>query len=112
VPKATFALDHVDHELLDLLQRDSGRTLRELGELVSLSPSAVQRRIYRYRRHGVIAREVAQLDPGRLPAALLAVCLVTLERESAGCIRRSASGCSPPARCSRSTTSPASGTTS
>jgi DNA-binding Lrp family transcriptional regulator len=36
----------------------------------------------RYRRHGVIAREVALLDPGRLPAALLAVCLVTLERES------------------------------
>lgn len=83
VPKTTLALDDVDHELLDLLQRDAGRTLRDLGELVSLSPSAVQRRIDRYRRHGVIARQVALLDPGRLPATLLAVCLVTLERESA-----------------------------
>ena len=72
VPTTTLALDDVDHALLDLLQRDSGRTLRELGELVSLSPSAVQRRLDRYRRHGVIARQVALLDPGQLPAALLA----------------------------------------
>jgi Lrp/AsnC family leucine-responsive transcriptional regulator len=84
VPKATLTLDDIDHELLGLLQRDSGRTLRELGDLVALSPSAVQRRIDRYRRHGLLARQVAVLDPSRLPAALLAVCLVTLERESGG----------------------------
>ncbi len=81
VPKS-LAFDDVDHELLDLLQRDSGRTLRELGDLVSLSPSAVQRRIDRYRRHGVIARQVTLLDPAAVPTVLLAVCLVTLERES------------------------------
>jgi DNA-binding Lrp family transcriptional regulator len=51
--------------LLDLLQRDSGRTLRELGELVSLSPSAVQRRLDRYRRLGVIV-----LDPVRASGVL------------------------------------------
>jgi Lrp/AsnC family leucine-responsive transcriptional regulator len=82
VPKSNPALDEVDHELLGLLQRDSGRTLRELGDLVALSPSAVQRRIDRYRKNGVLAREVALLDPNHLPAVLLAVCLVTLERES------------------------------
>jgi DNA-binding Lrp family transcriptional regulator len=82
VPKVTFALDDVDHELLGLLQRDSGRTLRQLGELVALSPSAVKRRIDRYYKHGVISRQVAVLDPNRLPTVLLAVCLVMLERES------------------------------
>lgn len=82
MPKSPLALDDIDHELLDLLQRDSGRTLRELGDLVSLSPSAVQRRIDRYRKHGLLARQVALLDPTRLPTVLLAVCLVTLERES------------------------------
>lgn len=82
MPKPTLILDDVDHDLLGRLQHDSGRTLRELGDDVGLSPSAVQRRIDRYRRHGVIARNVAVLDPGRLPAVLLAVCLVTLERES------------------------------
>ncbi len=82
VPKPALALDDVDHELLGLLQRDSGRTLRELGDLVGLSPSAVQRRIDRYRRHGVLARQVALLDPRQLPTVLLALWLVTLERES------------------------------
>ncbi|TMR88683.1 Lrp/AsnC family transcriptional regulator [Nonomuraea basaltis] len=82
MPKPILTLDDVDHDLLDLLQRDSGRTLRELGDLVALSPSAVQRRIDRYRKLGVLARHVALLDPSRLPTALLAVCLVTLERES------------------------------
>ncbi|MBE1490896.1 Lrp/AsnC family transcriptional regulator [Plantactinospora soyae] len=82
MPKLTIALDDVDHELLDLLQHDSGRTLRELGDLVALSPSAVKRRIDRYHKHGVISRQVTVLDPNRLPAVMLAVCLVTLERES------------------------------
>ena len=82
VPKSTLALDDVDHHLLDELQRDSGRTLRDLGDLVGLSPSAVQRRIDRYRSHGLIARQITLLDPTRLPTVLLAVCLITLERES------------------------------
>src|SRR3954447_2079536 len=77
-----LSLDEVDHELLALLQRDSGRTLRQLGDLVALSPSAVKRRIDRYRKHGVIARQVTVLNPNRLPTALLAVCLITLEHES------------------------------
>ena len=82
MPKSNLSLDDIDHELLDQLQRDSGRTLRELGDLVALSPSAVQRRIDRYRAHGIIARQVTVLDPRRLPTMLLAVCLVTLERDS------------------------------
>lgn len=82
MPKSSLTLDDVDHELLDLLQHDSGRTLRELGDLVALSPSAVQRRIDRYRKHGLLDRQVALLDPSLLPPVLLAVCLVTLERES------------------------------
>lgn len=73
-------MDEIDLRLLDLLQRDAGRTLVELGEEVGLSPSAVQRRIGRYRREGVIDRQVAVLAPG---GVLLAVVLVTLERESA-----------------------------
>ncbi|GAA0932416.1 Lrp/AsnC family transcriptional regulator [Virgisporangium aurantiacum] len=82
MPNSSPALDEVDHHLLGLLQRDSGRTLRELGDIVALSPSAVKRRIDRYRKHGVIARQVTLLDPIHLPTVLLAVCLVTLERES------------------------------
>jgi len=41
----------------------------------------VQRRIARYRRHGLL-RQVAVLDPGAFPAITLAAVLVTMERDT------------------------------
>ena len=79
---ATFALDEIDLNLLVLLQQDARRTLRELGQVVGLSPSAVHRRIARYHSTGVIARQVALLDPRAIGGPLLAVVLVSLETES------------------------------
>ena len=76
------ALDDLDRKLLDLLQQDAGRSLDRLGEAVGLSPSAVQRRLTRYRSSGLIAKEVAVLDPDVMPGTVLACVLVTLERES------------------------------
>lgn len=75
-------LDDLDRRLLDLLQQDAGRSLEQLGETIGLSPSAVQRRLTRYRSGGLIAKEVAVLDPEVLPGTVLACVLVTLERES------------------------------
>lgn len=74
-------MDDLDRALLDQLQRDAGLTLHELGERVGLSASAVQRRITRYRSTGLLTGQVAVLDHARL-GGLLAVVLVTLERES------------------------------
>jgi Lrp/AsnC family transcriptional regulator, leucine-responsive regulatory protein len=65
-----------------LLQQDADRTLQELGEDVNLSASAVQRRITRYRKAGLITGQVVVLDPTVVPGAVLAAVLVTLERES------------------------------
>ncbi|WP_242895552.1 Lrp/AsnC family transcriptional regulator [Actinomadura litoris] len=75
-------LDEIDAQLLDLLQRDAGGTLRDLGERVGLSPSAVQRRIARYRKDGLITRQIAVLDPHRFGPTVLATVLVTLKEES------------------------------
>ncbi|WP_284466838.1 Lrp/AsnC family transcriptional regulator [Actinomadura madurae] len=75
-------LDEIDALLLDLLQHDSGRTLHDLGEQVGLSPSAVQRRIARYRKDGLITRQIAVLDPHRSGPTILATVLVTLAEES------------------------------
>lgn len=77
-----LALDEIDYRLLDELQADAGRTLSALGELVGLSPSAVQRRMERYRSSGLLARTAAVLDPRFSPDLVLAVCLVRMERES------------------------------
>jgi DNA-binding Lrp family transcriptional regulator len=76
-----LALDEFDHRLLELMQRDASRTLTALGDALGLSPSAVQRRITRYRRHGLL-REVAVLDPNALPATTLATVWVAMERDT------------------------------
>ncbi|MGI5170818.1 Lrp/AsnC family transcriptional regulator [Spirillospora sp. CA-253888] len=75
-------LDEIDALLLDLLQQDSGRTLHDLGDQVGLSPSAVQRRIARYRKDGLITRQISVLDPHLCGPAVLATVLLTLDRES------------------------------
>jgi Lrp/AsnC family transcriptional regulator, leucine-responsive regulatory protein len=77
-----ISLDEIDLDLLDLLQHDVGRRLRELGEAVRLSPSAVHRRLARYDSSGVIERRVAILDPQSIGRRQLAVVLVTLEETS------------------------------
>jgi Lrp/AsnC family transcriptional regulator, leucine-responsive regulatory protein len=74
-------LDEFDHRLLELLQRDASVTLTVLGDAVGLSASAVQRRIDRYRKSGLL-REVAVLDASLLPAVTLAAVWVTMERDS------------------------------
>lgn len=75
-------LDDFDHRLLELLQRDADTTLTTLGEAVGLSASAVQRRITRFRKSGLL-RQIAVLDPAQLGGITLAVVLVAMERESA-----------------------------
>src|SRR5579859_7056682 len=52
-PRTPTSLDDLDRKLLDLLQQDAGRSLYQLGEAIGLSPSAVQRRLSRYRSSGV-----------------------------------------------------------
>lgn len=75
-------LDNTDKKLLNLVQQDSARPLYDLGDAVGLSPSAVQRRLKRYRRSGLIKREIAVLDADALPGTVLACVLVSFERES------------------------------
>lgn len=82
MPRLPAALDEFDHRLLDLLQRDAAVTLAALGEAVGLSASAVQRRIHRYRKAGLL-RQVAVLDPQQLGGVTLAAVSVAMERESA-----------------------------
>lgn len=83
VPALTpHPFDAIDRKLLDLLQQDAARPLHELGDLVGLSPSAVQRRLAGYKKSGLISRQIAVLDPEAIPGVVLACVFVTLERES------------------------------
>lgn len=74
-------LDEIDLRLLDLLQHNADRTLRELGDEVGLSPSAVQRRYTRYKRSGLV-RVVAIVDTKLVSSFTQAIVLLTLVEES------------------------------
>jgi Lrp/AsnC family leucine-responsive transcriptional regulator len=49
-------LDQFDRQLLNLVQEEAGQTAERLSEQVSLSPSAIQRRLRKVCDEGVIIR--------------------------------------------------------
>ena len=56
-------LDAQDFAILGILQRNSATPQRTIGEMVNLSASAVQRRISRMEKYGVIQANVAVVNP-------------------------------------------------
>ena len=58
-----FRLDEADRKILVELQQDASRSLDEIARAVGSSKTPVWNRIRKLRAAGVIAREVAILDP-------------------------------------------------
>jgi DNA-binding Lrp family transcriptional regulator len=75
-------LDRFDRQLLTLVQQDAALTAEQLAGEVSLSPSAIQRRLRRLREQGVIQRQIAVLDAARIgrPTTFIAGLQVESER--------------------------------
>ena len=71
-------LDRFDLLLLNLVQRDDGRTAESLAHDVPLSPSAIPRRLRRLRSDGWIARTIALLSPRLVERRLRAIVLIQL----------------------------------
>lgn len=74
-------LDLFDRTLLNLVQEDGARTAEHLADHVALSPSAIQRRLRRLREAGVIARDVAIVDPRKVGRPTFFVVGLHVERE-------------------------------
>ncbi len=74
-------LDRFDRQLLNIIQDDSGQTSERLAEQVHLSPSAVQRRLKRLRKDGIIARECAVLEPKKIGRPTFFIVSLQVERE-------------------------------
>ena len=75
-------LDRFDIALLNLVQRDDGRTADSLANEVALSPSAIARRLRRLRSEGVIARTIALLSPRLTDKRLRALVLIQLSEHA------------------------------
>ena len=76
-------LDAIDKRILRALQADGRMTYDMLATAVSLSPSAVLRRVKRLEESGVIAAYVALVAPERVGLGLTAYLNVRLEKRSA-----------------------------
>ena len=74
-------LDAFDRQLLHLVQEDAGQTAERLALQVDLSPSAIQRRLRKLKEEGVIAREVAIIDPGSVGNPIFCIVSVSVESE-------------------------------
>src|SRR5919197_2766088 len=81
MPERGHSWDDTDARLLDILQIDADQTLRELGDQVGLSPSAVQRRLTRYKTRELL-RTVSVLDTTQA-SVVQALVVLTLVEESA-----------------------------
>lgn len=74
-------LDAFDLKILDILQHNNATPQREIGEAVNLSAPAVQRRIKRMEESGVIAANVAVIDPGKVGRPITVIVEVEVESE-------------------------------
>lgn len=82
-PNPGFVLDRHDRAILRVVQRDNKTPQRTIAEEVNLSAAAVQRRIAAMESAGVIARNVAVVDPNAVAATITAIVEVHLQDERA-----------------------------
>ncbi|MBR0788218.1 Lrp/AsnC family transcriptional regulator [Bradyrhizobium manausense] len=80
-PPARASLDQFDRAILRILQTDNKTPQRAIAESVNLSTAAVQRRVAALEAAGVIARNVAVVDPDAVGMSITAIVEVYLRDE-------------------------------
>jgi Lrp/AsnC family leucine-responsive transcriptional regulator len=73
------ALDEYDKKLLQLMQANNKMTAQELGDLINLSASAVQRRVSRLRENRIIEADVSIISPSVLGLTITCIVDIILE---------------------------------
>jgi Lrp/AsnC family transcriptional regulator len=76
------SLDELDLKILQIIQNDSQKTLKEISEQVNLSLSPTHDRVKRMESDGYIQGYVALLNRKKLNLGLLVHCQVTLEKQN------------------------------
>lgn len=81
-------MDERDRRLLDALSHNAWLTLDELGEIASLSASAVQRRLAKLKKSGALQGANARIAPGALGKPLRIFVLAELHEDKSAQIAR------------------------
>ena len=75
-------LDELDVKILTILQRDSTRSVAEIGQEVGLSTTPCWRRIQKMDEAGVIERRVALLSPQKVNAGVTVIVQIKTDQHS------------------------------
>ncbi len=75
-------LDHKDLQILDLLQRNSNYSVKEIGERIGLSFTPTYERIKYLEKNGFIEKYAAILNRKKIGVELVAYCNVTITNQS------------------------------
>ena len=86
--KSARILDSFDRAILRIVQADNKLPQRRIAEAVNLSAAAVQRRIAAMEAAGVIARNVAIVDPDAVPLTITSIVEVQLIDERTPTVER------------------------
>lgn len=76
-------LDDLDLRILAILQADASVSNLELAERALSSPPTCMRRVRRLKETGVIQRQIAILDQGKLGSTVTAIIEISLDRQTA-----------------------------
>lgn len=75
-------MDANDKKILELLQKDSNLTHKQIAGLLNLSVTPVYERIKRLERTGVIKKYVALVDPEKIDKSLVAYTSISLKEHT------------------------------
>lgn len=81
-------MDANDKKILQLLQKDSNLTHKQIAGLLNLSVTPVYERIKKLERTGVIQKYVALIDPIKVDRALVAYTSISLKEHSIDYLKR------------------------
>lgn len=81
-------LDPTDKRILNRLQKNSSRSIKEIADDVGLSVSPTYERIKRLEKTGVITNYVALLDKTKIDRELVAICNARLKEHSDGMLSK------------------------
>lgn len=80
--KKIKAIDEIDIKMLNLLQRNSKITIRELSEKLFLSSTPIHERIKKLEKDGIIKQYIAILDPKKINKGMIVYISVSLMKHT------------------------------
>lgn len=75
-------LDDKDFKILNILQKDSTMSVKEVGNLIGLSFTPTYERIKNLEKQQIIQKYVALVDRQKLGIGLIAYCNITMKEQS------------------------------